>query len=396
MSFYGQMRWGDFQKFFYNFSLTNKQFSNDIFNVNNTSNNTHETVIDLLYHVQPNEDFATFQVNTANHWIKMCAIDSKGDEGTTFTGFSLFHNKAQTTNLYYNSVIQVLDEEEITEDITELGSGTCFKVSSYKFDRAGHQSGKTYVHEEFFKIPVQKIQINQDFLNLNDLGYFHFINDDDWVKLTLNKEATNLTFSHATPEDLRAATIDAFKKEPEHQTVDEESVLEPGDKFSSYQITVDDAGHVTKLTQVFFQLPVDKIDEALAALELRVIDLENAADDFKGRIETLEDADFGTKIANLEILLYSDKDQISDFRTAVAQLVGESITSGVESRTVSKAITDMANHTRTSLDGINKELTALREEFVDKEETDEMAVLRLAVAKLEDRIIKCEEALDLK
>jgi hypothetical protein len=76
-------------------------------------------------------------------------------------------------------------------------------------------------------------------------------------------------------------------------------------------------------------------------------------------------------------------------------LVGESITSGVESRTVSKAITDMANHTRTSLDSINKELTALREEFVEKEETDEMAVLRLAVAKLEDRIIKCEEALGL-
>jgi hypothetical protein len=145
-------------------------------------------------------------------------------------------------------------------------------------------------------------------LNLNDLGYFHFINDDNWVKLTLNEEATTLTFSHAVPQGLRAATVDAFKKEPEHQTVDDESVLEPGDKFSSYQIEVDEAGHVTSLTQVFFQLPVDKIDEALAALELRVIDLENSANDFEDRISTLEDADFGTKIANLEILLYSDKE----------------------------------------------------------------------------------------
>jgi hypothetical protein len=47
------------------------------------------------------------------------------------------------------------------------------------------------------------LQVNQDFLELNDKGYFHFLNDDDWVKLTLNEDCTNLTFSHATPKNFK-------------------------------------------------------------------------------------------------------------------------------------------------------------------------------------------------
>lgn len=395
MSFYGQMRWGDFQKFFYNFSLTNREFI-DVFNAKPNVNGSYETVTDLLYHVQPNEDFATFQINTANHWIKMCPIDSRGDEGTTFTGFSIFHNEAETTNLHYSQIIQIVQPEEITEEIQELGSGTCFKVLTPKYDRAGHQPGNDYLHEEFFKIPIQRLQVNQDFLELNENGYFHFVNEDPWVLLTLNEDSNILTFSHATPEGFSSATISNFNKEPEHTTVSDDCILEPGDKFSSYQIEIDDAGHVTALTQVFFQLPVDKIDEALAALELRVNDLEIKADDFSDRISALENADYGSKLADLQMLLYSNKDQITDFRTAVAQLAGESITSGVEARTMSKAITDMANIARESIESIQKELTSLRDEFVDKEETDDMKVLSLAVAKLKDRVAACEEALGIE
>lgn len=396
MSFYGQMRWGDFQKFFYNFSLTNKNFTSDIFNEKPEDNDTEPTVTsDKVYHLQPNEDFSTFQVNMANHWIKACARDSVGDEGKTYTGFSLFHNKPQTTNLHYSQIITVTDEEDIVDDVIELGSGTCFKVQSPKFDRAGHQAGVDKVDEKFFKIPVQKIQVNQDFLELNDKGYFHFLNDDDWVKVTLNEDSNNLTFSHAVPEDFEGRTIVNFAKESESATVDDDDVLEPGDKFSSYSIAIDDAGHVTKLEKVYFQLPVDKIDEQLALLTARVDDLEISEKDHEDRITAIENAKYGTKIAELQNIVYSSDKQITDFRTAVAQLVGESVSQGVESRTVAKALTDMSNYIRSTLTTMDTELKNLREEFVEKEETDEMAVMRNAIAKLDDRLAVVEKQLGI-
>jgi hypothetical protein len=77
-----------------------------------------------------------------------------GDEGTTFTGFSIFHNSPQTTGLYHCPVIEIVDEKKVTEDIEELGSGKCFKVVSVKFDKAGHQAGEDYINESYFKIPV--------------------------------------------------------------------------------------------------------------------------------------------------------------------------------------------------------------------------------------------------
>ncbi len=398
MSFYGQMRWGDFQKFFYNFHLTNKEFSADIFNADYTKNTGASPTIvgaGTIRYVQPNEDFATFHFNTANHWIKMCATDSQGDEGVTYTGLSIFHNSPKLTNLYSCPVIQVVDEEQVTAPITELTSGTCFKVTTLKYDQAGHQATLEQIVEDYFKIPVSKIQVNQDFLELNEKGYFHFINDDDWVKLTLSDTKMTLEFTHAKPEGFTGATIGAFAQEAEGTAVDEDAILEPGDKFSSYNITVDDAGHVTSLEKVYFQLPVDKIDEALTALTDRVTANEGKIEDHESRIGSIENANYGTKIANLQLLVYSDDNQIDNFRDAVAQLRGESVSEGSSARTIAAAIADSANHIRQTLATLDKEVKDMREEFLEKEETDEMAVMRNAIAKLDDRIAMIETQLGI-
>jgi hypothetical protein len=44
---------------------------------------------------------------------------------------------------------------------------------------------------------------------------------------------------------------------------------------------------------------------------------------------------------------------------------------------------------------LDTEVKNLREEFLEKEETDEMAVMRNAIAKLDDRIAAIEEQLGI-
>lgn len=99
-SFYGQERWEQFEQFFYNFTLRNKEFaSNNVFNENPSKANEATIPANDTKYIQPNEDHATFQINAANHWLKVNPIDFVDDNYSTFTGFSMFYNKSATIQL---------------------------------------------------------------------------------------------------------------------------------------------------------------------------------------------------------------------------------------------------------------------------------------------------------
>ena len=278
-SFYGQMRWQDFQQFFLNFTLENKHFSaNNLFNTNPVREDQATIVDGKIAYIQPNEDFATFKFNAANHWIKFSPIDSVGDKQTTYIGVSIFHNEPDTVNPYTLPIFEVITPPQNAE-IEVLESGKCFKVECPAFDKAGHFVGKNFLQPFYFKLPEQVIQINDvgNDLILNSEKKFHFENQDELIELILNDTKTKLTFQHKknfTENEEPTFTPFLYEGSKDGTQYQVEVELQPGDYISTYQTVYDKAGHLVSLEKIYYQLPVSEVDSRLELLETKVSNVE--------------------------------------------------------------------------------------------------------------------------
>lgn len=293
-SFYGQMRWQDFQQFFLNFTLENKHFSaSNLFNEHPSNENQATIEAGVKAYIQPNEDFATFQFNAANHWIKFSPIDSKGDEKTTYVGVSIFHNSPDTVNPYQLPIFEVVVPPQ-GSDIEQLQSGECFEIACPAFDKAGHFVGEDYLEPTYFKLPEQIIQINDvgNDLILNADKKFHFANTDGLIELLLNDQKDKLTFQHKVAfEDNTAPTFTPFlyeggKDGTQYQV---EIELQPGDYISTYQTVYDNAGHLVSLEKIYYQLPISEVDSRLEILENTVEEIQTKMKTIEEDFEELED-----------------------------------------------------------------------------------------------------------
>lgn len=303
-SFYGQMRWQDFQQFFLNFTLENKHFSaNNIFNTNPEKEDQATIGNDQIAYIQPNEDFATFRFNAANHWIKFSPIDSIGDQQTTYIGVSIFHNEPDTVNPYTLPLFEVIvPPQEAT--IKTLGSGECFKIEYPAFDKAGHFVGKDLLTPTYFKLPEQIIQINNpgNDLILNSEKKFHFENQDGMIELILNETKDKLTFQHKksfTENEEPTFTPFLYEGSKDGTQYQVEVKLQPGDYISTYKTVYDRAGHLVNLEKIYYQLPVSEVDSRLELLEteigtlktrLSLIDGEGLTEGQQGKLQILEQA----------------------------------------------------------------------------------------------------------
>ena len=290
-SFYGQMRWDQFERFFYNFTLRNDEFaSNNTFNENPSKVNEATIPANTLEYVQPNEDRATFQINAANHWLKISPLDSVGDEHTTFTGFSVFHNKPATTNLLKVTPL-VVKQIPTGEDYVELKSGDSFTIYSLSFDKAGHFSESQSLTPTYFKLPSQTIRVNGvTDLILNTDAKFHFQNEEDeLIELKVSSNQRVLTFSHKTyfskNLDLNIGSF-VFEGPASGIQFTTERVLQPGDFISTYQTVYDNAGHLTSLKKVYYQLPISETDSRLQKMEETIALLNATVTAMKGDVNS--------------------------------------------------------------------------------------------------------------
>lgn len=316
-SFYGQMRWQDFQRFFYNFTLRNQEYPNgNMFNENPEKDDESTVKANEILYVQPNEDFATMQINAANHWLKIAPRDSVGDEFTTYTGFSIFHNKPAITDL---DMVNVFEVSAIPENKTAtiLKSGDSFKVVSIGFDKAGHFSKEESLEPTYFQLPPQIIRVNQTTdLTLNDDQKFHFINKDGLINLNVSVNGKELTFEHKSNfTNLDNLSIGFFKFEGPQDGTEQYTVersLEPGDFISTYNAVYDQAGHAVAFTKVYYQLPVSEVDERLKVLQ-------EAVDAINLKLETIETSvndhdlkitEYAKRLSDIDILLQDDSQRM--------------------------------------------------------------------------------------
>lgn len=305
-SFYGQMRWQDFQRFFYNFTLNNQQFSStNAFNKGSQIGFGETVDSETRVWLQPNEDFATLRVNAANHWIQLCPMDSIGDTQESFTGFSIFHNEPATSDL---DTVKLFEVTTLPNDqnATILKSGDIFKVVEMKFDKAGHFSKNESLSPTYFQLPPQIIRVNWNKdLNLNEDQKFYFVNDDGLIDLIVNDAGVVLNIEHKSYfTDFDELDISSFAYEGPKDGTDYEVInrLAGGDYISTYEIEYDKAGHVTSLEKVYYQLPISEADERLDVLEDTVealnADFESHLNDWSSYKDTIESS--VNKITNLE------------------------------------------------------------------------------------------------
>lgn len=278
-SFYGQMRWQDFQQFFLNFTLENKHFSaNNLFNESPLHENQATITSGVKAYIQPNEDFATFQFNAANHWIKFSPIDSQGDTKTTYVGVSIFHNSPDPINPYTLPIFDIIVPPS-GSTIEELQSGECFKIACPAFDKAGHFIGEDYLEPRYFKMPEQIIQINKEGndLILNSEKKFHFANEDGLIELLLNDQKDKLTFQHKstfTDNETPNFTPFLYEGSKDGTQYQVEVTLQPGDYISTYTTVYDKAGHLVSLKKIYYQLPISEVDSRLEVLENTVKEIQ--------------------------------------------------------------------------------------------------------------------------
>lgn len=336
-SFYGQMRWQDFQQFFLNFTLENKHFSADnLFNTDPEKEAQATISNNQIAYIQPNEDFATFRFNAANHWIKFSPIDSVGDQQTTYIGVSIFHNEPDTVNPYTLPVFEVITPPQGAE-VEVLESGECFKVECPAFDKAGHFVGKGLMKPTYFKLPEQVIQINEagNDLILNSEKKFHFENQDELIELILNETKDKLTFQHKTnftENEEPTFTPFLYEGSKDGTQYQVEVELQPGDYISTYQTVYDRAGHLVSLEKIYYQLPVSEVDSRLELLETRVddvetrlslIDGEGLEEGQQGKLEILEDAvDKATQDASDALNRVGDDDAFKSLTTSANAVLG--------------------------------------------------------------------------
>lgn len=316
-SFYGQMRWGEkFEQFFYEFRITNHPFSLDNeFNKDPEKDKLLDTLLeDEEVFIQPNEDFAIFNINTANYWIGIIPIDSRGDDRpkNTQAGFSLFH---QSPNIDDSSKISTLlpvkpEDLEISLDKVEtLKSGDILKIINGKYDKAGHFTGEEDAEKAYFKLPEQIIRIDntEDLLLKEKDQKFHFRKDPlDLITLKLSDAQDELTFQHATfftdktvPKELYSIHFicnmdNTYPEPPPEGRLLPTTVrnLEPGDYIGTQILQFDQGGHLIGYENISYRLPFSEVDERLTNVENAVIDLQN---DLKG---VHKDIDSLTKYIN--------------------------------------------------------------------------------------------------
>lgn len=290
-SFYGQMRWQDFQRFFYNFTLNNNNFSNaNMFNASPLVG--EETVAaGVPRYIQPHEDFATFKINAANHWIKLAPIDSYGDEPRkTYGGFSIFHDAPSETNLTALKIFDITSLPANTE-ATILKSGDSFKVLEIKFDKAGHFSESVSLEPKYFQMQPQIINVNNSKdLYLNDDQKFHFVNSDGYIDLTVSNDNKSLTFNHKTSlgDDTEVNTFGFEVIKDEGAGYDVVRRLKDGDYISTQQLVYDSAGHLVEITKLYYQLPTSEVAENVSDLTDAVKEIQEAIDKAK---EVIQDHD---------------------------------------------------------------------------------------------------------
>ncbi len=281
MSFYGQMRWTEstLGNWFYGIKLTGDYFKTD--NLFNDAPDTGEGTItagDEKY-LYPHEDLAKLTINSGNHWLGIAPIDCTGDNHVSCSGFSLFHNKPQVDNLNASSCQSVIlpVNAPSDNDFTTLKSGGYIKVSSPKFDKAGHWAGKDYVEEIIYQLPNQGIQIihtddTVEELKTNGYDKFEF-KHDEWIKMELLNNKTQLSFSHTQfltvpsqeePYLVQSGMIKYTPPEGETPIVTETIVQ--GDYFKVFEARVDAAGHVIKLDQYLYRFAPSEQEERVADL----------------------------------------------------------------------------------------------------------------------------------
>jgi hypothetical protein len=193
MSFYGQMRWTEstLGNWFYGIKL-----SADLFNASNLFNTRpdegEETItLSTPKYLYPHEDLAKLTINRGNHWLGIAPIDCVGDNHVSCSGLTIFHNAPKVDDLdddSYQSVLLPVTNPSGT--VNPLKAGDYIKISSPKFDKAGHWAGKEYLDEIFYKLPSQLIQVihpdgKSEDLKLNDYDKFEF-HHDNWINLTLD------------------------------------------------------------------------------------------------------------------------------------------------------------------------------------------------------------------
>lgn len=282
MSFYGQMRWTDstIGNYFYGIRLTADMFTS-AHQFNKNPPEGEETVGSQDRYLYPHEDLSKLTVNRGNHWIGIAPIDCVGDDHVTCSGFNLFHNAPLTTGLTADSFQQVLEglTKKPSQSVTVLKSGGYIKISSPKFDVAGHWVGKDLVDTKYFQLPNQSILIihpdnGSDELILNSNNQFEF-KHDDYIKMSLNSAKNRLTVEHVTPLLTLSNTYDdklipqngMIKYIPEKDevpTVHQE--ICQGDYFQVFQASLDSAGHVVSITPYMYKLAVSELDEELTKM----------------------------------------------------------------------------------------------------------------------------------
>ena len=311
-SFYGQMRWGEkFEQFFYEFRLTNEVFSKDnAFNKDPEKDGFLKTLKNPeRAWIQPNEDYAIFHINTANHWIGIIPFDSKGDDPSkeTKAGFSLFHQSPDLEDTETLTTLDPTPEEDLEvslDKVVQLKSGEYIKVIDANYDMAGHFTGVEDGETQYFKLPSQIIKIDKsDELHLKEKDQKFYFNKDplDLIKLTLNGSFDELTFNHATffnkdnvPEDLNLIQFLFHEKYEEGKypegffTPTVQAVFEPGDFIITQQMTFDQGGHLIDIKEIYYQLPISETDERLTKIESTLSEINADLTVIKGDITNLK------------------------------------------------------------------------------------------------------------
>lgn len=347
-SFYGQMRWGEkFEQFFYEFRITNHPFS-----VENEFNKDHEKdgLLETLatseeVFIQPNEDFAIFNINTANYWIGIIPVDSKGDDKpkNTQAGFSLFH---QSPNIGDSLKVQTIlptkpeDLEVSMDKVEQLNSGDILRIINGKYDKAGHFTSEEDAEKVYFKLPEQIIRIDntKDLVLKENDQKFHFNKDPlNLITLEITGDNDSLIFTHAkpftdktVPEEMLSFEFicnmdNSYPPIPPGEnrllpTV--ERKLEPGDFICTQELTFDQGGHLTNYKNVYYQLPYSDIDERLDLIEVAITELQN---DLKGVKKDIEDIEKQIDTLNKNLSRIGDQDQFDNLKPALERLTGIAI-----------------------------------------------------------------------
>ncbi len=375
MSFYGQMRWDQFQQFFYKHLLTAVPFNQkDLFNNTITEGEYANISSQTQAYIEPNEDFATLRINTANPWIRVSPIDSHGDQGTSFSGFHIFHGAPDTSTAKQYVIYKPLKDNEVEKDSAiQLTAGNFFMSTTPYVDGAGHITNE--FESTVYRLPDQLIQIAQAVWNseiedweqdVRDLTLdsndqkFHFASDG-FIKLMLNETCNLLSLEHISyhAEQVETQGIAFLGAATESYTAEK---LSPGDFITTDKIIFDPCGHGYSIEKIYLQLPITDTDTQLEALTADLLTLKSEFDlhteEYSGLVaEQRKDINTLFESTNkLQAFVHSDvmsgdiPSDISNMRNALVAFLPEGSANGTE--TIAQTLAMSINQTRSKLENI--------------------------------------------